>query len=112
MRPVLPALLALTLATPALAQHAGHDAMGDAPHAGMSGAMETMMEAMTFAPSGDVDIDFARAMIAHHRGAIEMARIVVETGEDPEMKALAEEIIATQQVEIEVMQAFLDRKGG
>ena len=105
----LAAALAIAAVTPGLAQQHGAHAMA---HDGMADAMSAMTEGMTFEPSGDADVDFARAMIVHHEGAIAMARIVLDEGDDPKMRALAEEGIETQQAEITLMQDWLSRNGG
>jgi uncharacterized protein (DUF305 family) len=55
----------------------------------------------------DADVAFACGMIAHHQGAIDMAQVLLEHGDDPQMRALAEEIIAAQGPEIERMTAWL-----
>ena len=39
--------------------------------------------------SGDVDRDFAKLMIPHHQGAIDMAKIEIEHGENEELKTMA-----------------------
>lgn len=72
-------------------------------------AMKTMHENMMIATSGNADIDFMRGMIPHHQGAIDMAKIVLEKGKDPEVRKLAEDIIKTQEAEIVFMNAWLEK---
>ncbi|HRI77365.1 MAG TPA: DUF305 domain-containing protein [Alphaproteobacteria bacterium] len=72
-------------------------------------AMEKMHHDMAIAPTGDADIDFARGMIPHHQGAIDMAKIVLEKGKDAEIRKLAEDIIAAQEKEIAFLQGWLDK---
>jgi uncharacterized protein (DUF305 family) len=54
--------------------------------------------------SADVDADFARMMIAHHEGAVLMARRAEDRAEHRELKELAEDIVEAQEREIEVME--------
>ncbi len=49
------------------------------------------------------DTLWLQSMIAHHRGAIEMAKAEVEAGSNPEMTALARSISTAQQAEIDEM---------
>lgn len=70
-------------------------------------ANRAMHDAMEFEFTGDADVDFARGMIGHHRGAIAMARIVLEHGEDPDLRRLAEEVIEAQEAEIAFLENWL-----
>lgn len=74
-------------------------------------AMDKMMADMMVPYTGDPDVDFARGMIPHHQAAIDMAKIQLEFGKDPEMRKLAEAIIAAQESEIATLNAFLATKG-
>jgi uncharacterized protein (DUF305 family) len=56
---------------------------------------------------GKPDADFALMMIPHHQGAIEMAKVELQFGTDPNLRRLAQEIIVTQQSEIDLMNLVL-----
>jgi uncharacterized protein (DUF305 family) len=77
-------------------------------------ANDTMMHSMMKPMTGDPDKDFIMMMMmmmmmmmAHHQGAIDMAKVELEYGKDPTLRALAEAIIEAQEKEIEEMQAWL-----
>ena len=70
--------------------------------------METMHAAMAeMEPSGNDDADFANMMLPHHQAAIDMARTELLHGSDPQMRRLAQEIIADQESEIQLMHLWL-----
>ena len=88
--------------------HAGHDmskmnGMGTAssPTASQPAHVAEYMQSM--------NTMHEQMMIAHHQGAIDMAKIQLKYGKDSEMRALAENIIKAQQIEITQMQTWLSK---
>jgi uncharacterized protein (DUF305 family) len=77
----------------------------DMDHGSMMEGMLTVEELDELAglTGSAFDIRWAAAMIAHHRGAVAMASDVLVDGINSATKKLAEEIIATQQAEIDEM---------
>ena len=55
----------------------------------------------------DPDTAFAKSMLGHHRGAIDMAKIQLKYGTDEKVRQLAQEIIDSQQVEIDILNKWL-----
>jgi uncharacterized protein (DUF305 family) len=75
---------------------------------GYMAAMDKMhQEMMGIAYSGDADRDFVLGMIPHHQAAVDMAKVQLEYGKDPELRKMAKEIIAAQEKEIAVMENWL-----
>jgi hypothetical protein len=72
-------------------------------------ANSEMHTAMDIEFSGNADVDFAKGMIPHHQGAVEMAKIMLEHGKDAELRKLAEGIIAAQETEIKFMTDWLEK---
>jgi uncharacterized protein (DUF305 family) len=97
--------------------HSGHSMpMGQAETSsasteGYKAANEAMHRAMNIPYTGDADVDFVRQMMPHHQAAVDMAKVVLAHGKDPEIKKLAQEIMAAQEKEIAFMRAWLAKHG-
>ena len=111
-RLALGATLIAALALPLLAQtvdHSGHDMTGKETPATMAfmEANARMHAEMGATFTGNADVDFVAGMIPHHQGAVDMARIVLEHGTDPEVRVFAQGVIDAQEAEIAWMTAWL-----
>ena len=114
------ATLATLVAAPGLVAaqgaHGGHSghAMPAAPSTTETPATKGYREAnakmhreMDIPFTNDADADFVRAMIPHHLGAIEMAKIALQHAKNDQIRKLASEVIREQEREIAEMQAWL-----
>jgi uncharacterized protein (DUF305 family) len=70
-----------------------------------------MHEDMSIEFTGNPDADFARGMIPHHQGAIDMANVVLTHGEDEAIRDLAREVIEAQEEEIAFLRDWLAQHG-
>lgn len=71
-------------------------------------ANESMMGGMAIEESGDVEIDFLNAMIAHHAGAVESSAIVLAYTKDKKTQEIAKHIIDEQNTQITAMQKLIE----
>lgn len=76
-----------------------------------SSAPASSATAQAGAQFNDADVAFAQMMIPHHREAVEMAALAVDRAQNPEVKALAEQIRAAQEPEITQLTGFLTAWG-
>jgi uncharacterized protein (DUF305 family) len=75
-------------------------------HQSMMGGMRQMQDMRL---SADVDKDFVRMMRMHHVQGIEMARIELQKGDDPEARQMARKIMEQQSREIAEFDRWLQR---
>ena len=71
-------------------------------------AMRAMMKDMT-TESGNVQKDFLVGMIAHHQGAVDVSKILLDYSKDETVRKIAQNIIAAQEAEIKQMGEMIKR---
>ncbi len=102
----IPLVLAATLGTGvAIAQAMGHGS--ESMHKSMMSGMDGMKQMKM---SGDTDKDFAMMMKIHHQQALDMAKVEVEHGKSPELKAMASKMIKDQTKEIEQLDQWMKKQ--
>lgn len=129
MRTVFRVLLAVSLlsaaAEPVLAQSmSGHGTPGMAAQPQMKTPRDKagaealksdgmrMSRGMMSARAPDIDLLWAKVMIAHHQGAIDMSQSVLKTGDDPEARRLAQATIDENTKAKADLEAYVRKHGG
>jgi len=77
-----------------------------------AGVNAKMHQGMDVTFTGNADRDFVQGMVPHHQGAVDMAKVVLAFGKDPEVRKLAESIIKAQEEEIAWMNSWLQKTAG
>ena len=86
--------------------------MADMDHSGMGHGSGSMVSGILMQNGEYSDKRFIDAMIPHHQGAVEMARVALENAEHDEIIQLSENIISTQQAEIEELKSIKQEEFG
>lgn len=79
-------------------------------HGGEPGAAAEQTAPVGASEAGEpneADVDFAGGMVVHHEGALAMAQDAAQRASTPEVRALAERVVAAQQPEIDQMEGWL-----
>lgn len=93
--------------------HATGGADADAGYAAMPGWVSRAdLARLTAATGTDADRLFLELMIPHHQGGVEMAEYAVERATRPQVVALAQNIVRSQERELTVLQDMLAERGG
>lgn len=85
----------------AIGANTGGNHMMDGDMAMMDGVSETHHGMMAMDQK-----EFLAMMVAHHQGAVDMAKAEIEAGSDPKVKALAQRVITAQKREIAQMTSW------
>ena len=75
-------------------------------HHSMKDMMDDMNMGLADKTGKEFDKAFIDEMIVHHQGAIDMANLVLQKSDRPELKKLAQDIITAQSSEIKTMSGW------
>ncbi|MBB2988852.1 uncharacterized protein (DUF305 family) [Mycolicibacterium iranicum] len=106
MTPLLVRLIA-ALATLFVVAGCGGDAGSAGEGQSASASPETSAISSDAAGHNAADVSFATAMVAHHQQAIELSTLVAQRSTAPGLVALADQIVAVQQPEVNILNVFL-----
>jgi len=96
-----------TTAEAEAASHAGHDKTGPTSGDQAFAASEIEMHEKMAAASGQtVDQAYVAKMIAHHEGAVAMAKVALRDSRDPDIRRMAQSVVDAQTREIAEMKAW------
>jgi uncharacterized protein (DUF305 family) len=87
--------------------HGGMDGMNEYQRESMDGMMKMDRDMMQGMMKQDADVAFICGMIAHHQGAIDMAKVELKYGDNAWAKEMAQKVIDAQTKEIADMTAWL-----
>lgn len=93
----------------------GHGSMnmGDEGPDAMPGmASEAQLAELAQARGERAERIYLQLMIPHHRAGVAMAQYAVERATEPQVRRLAQSIVASQTAEIQVLTSMLDSRGG
>ena len=90
----------------------GMEGMDEAQRGYMDSMMVMHAPMMAAHTIEDPDLAFHCGMIAHHAGAIAMAEVELEHGQNDDAKARAQQIIDDQRREIDEMTAWVEENAG
>jgi uncharacterized protein (DUF305 family) len=93
-------------------EHDGGDASSHEPGAPMPGlATDEQIAQLKTLTGVDAEIYFLQLMIAHHRGAVEMAEAVLDRSTNETVTRFASGVVASQESEIDLMESMLADRG-
>lgn len=85
--------------------------MSDHHRSTMGMATRAQMRQLKAVTGAEFDRLFLTLMITHHQGAVDMAVDVLAESEDPLVRSMAKDVVATQRDEIATMKRMLDTLG-
>ncbi len=91
-----------------MSSDSSHNMESTASNSPIMEAMDKMMKDMhQVEMSGNADHDLISMLIAHHQGAVDMAKAEIESGTEPKLKEIAQKIADKQSKDIDMLQDML-----